>query len=57
MLQYPPALENPFGGVSASNAGELVRAGVDELVVGRAICGQPDWSAAVAELRQVVAVQ
>ena len=45
------------GGVSANSAAELVRAGADELVVGRAICGQQDWSAAVAELRQVVAVQ
>jgi len=45
------------GGVSADSAAELVRAGADELVVGRAICRQQDWSAAVAELRQVVAVQ
>ncbi len=45
------------GGVSANSAAELVRAGADELVVGRAICGQQDWSAAVAKLRQVVAVQ
>jgi ribulose-phosphate 3-epimerase len=45
------------GGVSADSAAELVRAGADELVVGRAICDQQDWSAAVAELRQVVAVR
>ena len=45
------------GGVSANSAAELVRAGAGELVVGRAICGQQDWSAAVAELRKVVAVQ
>ena len=45
------------GGVSANSAAELARAGADELVVGRAICGQQDWPAAVAELRQVVAVQ
>ncbi len=45
------------GGVSANSAAELVRAGADELVVGRAICGQQDWAAAVGELRQVVAVQ
>jgi ribulose-phosphate 3-epimerase len=45
------------GGVSANSAAELVRAGADELVVGRAICAQQDWSAAVAELRHMVAVQ
>jgi len=45
------------GGVSANSAAELVRAGAGELVIGRAVCSQPDWFAAVAELRQVVAVQ
>lgn len=45
------------GGVDASNAAGLVRAGADELVVGRAICGRPDWTSAVTELRAAVADQ
>ncbi len=45
------------GGVDASNAAGLVRAGADELVVGRAICGRPNWISAVAELRAAVVDQ
>lgn len=43
------------GGVDATNAAGLVRAGADDLVVGRAICGQPDWAATVRELRLSIA--
>jgi ribulose-phosphate 3-epimerase len=43
------------GGVDATNAAALVRAGADDLVVGRAICGRPDWTSAVQELRVSIA--
>jgi ribulose-phosphate 3-epimerase len=39
------------GGVAQPFVAGLVAAGADDLVVGRAICGAPDWTAAVAELR------
>jgi ribulose-phosphate 3-epimerase len=39
------------GGVAQRHAAGLVAAGADDLVVGRAICGAPDWTAAVADLR------
>lgn len=44
------------GGVDAGSVTELVRAGADELVVGRAICCQPDWRQAVRSLRQAAAI-
>jgi ribulose-phosphate 3-epimerase len=40
------------GGVSASNAAELVKAGVSILVAGNAIFGAPDAAAAVRDLRK-----
>ena len=40
------------GAVDASNIGSLVAVGADDLVVGRAICEQVDWTAAVADLRR-----
>ena len=40
------------GGVDAETAADLVRAGADELVVGRAITGADDWHRAVADLRR-----
>ncbi len=43
------------GAVDATNAPSLVRAGGDDLVVGRAVCDAADWSAAVAELRAEIA--
>ncbi len=43
------------GAVDAENAASLVRAGADDLVVGRAVCDAADWSAAVAVLRAAVA--
>ncbi len=43
------------GGVDGTNAAALVRAGADDLVVGRAICGRPDWTSAVRELRVSIA--
>jgi ribulose-phosphate 3-epimerase len=43
------------GAVDAENAASLVRAGADDLVVGRAVCDAADWSAAVAELRAEIA--
>lgn len=43
------------GAVDAESAASLVRAGADDLVVGRAICDAADWSAAVAELRERIA--
>lgn len=43
------------GGVDAENAANLIRAGADDLVVGRAVCNTADWSAAVAELRKEIA--
>jgi ribulose-phosphate 3-epimerase len=39
------------GGVAEAHVAGLVAAGADDLVVGRAICGAPDWTAAVAALR------
>jgi ribulose-phosphate 3-epimerase len=42
------------GGVDAAAAADLVRAGADELVVGRAITGSGDWHAAVAGLRRAI---
>ncbi len=39
------------GGVDRQNIGALVRAGAQDLVVGRSIVRQADWDAAVAELR------
>lgn len=43
------------GAVDAENAANLVRAGADDLVVGRAVCDATDWSAAVTELRAEIA--
>jgi ribulose-phosphate 3-epimerase len=42
------------GGVSEESAAALVRAGADELVVGRAITAAEDWHAAVERLRQAL---
>ena len=39
------------GGIDAESAAGFVAAGVDDLVVGRAICGRPDWGRAVQDLR------
>jgi ribulose-phosphate 3-epimerase len=44
------------GGVDAASASALVRAGADELVVGRAISCGDDWRAAVAGLRRAIDV-
>lgn len=43
------------GAVDAGNAASIVRAGADDLVVGRAVCDSTDWAVAVAELRATVA--
>jgi pentose-5-phosphate-3-epimerase len=43
------------GAVDAENAATLVRAGADDLVVGRAVCDAANWSAAVAEIRAAIA--
>ncbi len=40
------------GGVDAHNAAAMVRGGATEIVVGRAICGETDWSDAVARIRR-----
>jgi ribulose-phosphate 3-epimerase len=40
------------GGVSASNAAELVQAGCDVLVAGSAVFGAKDRAKAIAELKQ-----
>ena len=42
------------GAIARTNIAGLVAAGGDELVVGRAVCGCSDWTAAVADLRQAV---
>lgn len=43
------------GAVNAGNAGSLIRAGADDLVVGRAVCDATDWSAAIAAIRVEIA--
>jgi ribulose-phosphate 3-epimerase len=43
------------GGVTASNAGELVAAGAEILVAGTAIYGADDPAAAIARLREAAA--
>jgi len=43
------------GAVDAENAATLVRAGADDLVVGRAVCDAANWSVAVAEIRAAIA--
>lgn len=43
-----------IGGVDASNAGEVVRAGADGVAVVSAICSAPDPYQAAKELRQIV---
>ncbi|HEY4882059.1 MAG TPA: hypothetical protein VII08_00350 [Myxococcales bacterium] len=44
------------GGIDSSNVRRFVLAGVDDVVVGRAICGQADWTEAVARLRGAMSV-
>ena len=39
------------GGVKADNAADICAAGADVLVAGTAIFGQPDYGAAIQELR------
>jgi ribulose kinase len=41
--------------VDPLDAATLVRAGADDLVVGRAVCDAANWSAAVAEIRAAIA--
>ena len=48
--QLPVAIEVD-GGVKADNAAEICAAGADVLVAGTAIFGQPDYRAAIQELR------
>lgn len=48
--QLPVAIEVD-GGVKADNAADICAAGVDVLVAGTAIFGQPDYGAAIRELR------
>ena len=48
--QLPVAIEVD-GGVKADNAAEICAAGADVLVAGTAIFGQPDYGAAIRELR------
>ena len=48
--QLPVAIEVD-GGVKADNAAEICAAGADVLVAGTAIFGQPDYGAAIQELR------
>jgi ribulose-phosphate 3-epimerase len=43
------------GAVNAENAGSLISAGADDLVVGRAVCDAANWSAAVAAIRVAIA--
>jgi pentose-5-phosphate-3-epimerase len=43
------------GGIDAGNAARFVAAGLDDLVVGRALCDRRDWRAAVGELRSAIA--
>lgn len=40
------------GGVDEGNAAVLVGAGADDLVIGRALCGAPDWPLAMRRLRE-----
>ncbi len=48
----PPSVRLELdGGIDVGNAGIFVAAGVDDLVVGRAICRQQDWTQAVRDLR------
>lgn len=42
------------GGVDASNVYDLVRAGARILVAGNAVCGQPDASKAIKELKKAL---
>ena len=42
------------GGVTAENAGALVRAGANVLVSGSAIFGKPDYKAAIEAIRASV---
>ena len=48
--QLPVAIEVD-GGVKADNAADICAAGADVLVAGTAIFGQPDYGAAIRELR------
>ena len=48
--QLPVAIEVD-GGVKADNAADICAAGADVLVAGTAIFGQPDYGAAIQELR------
>ncbi len=51
----PPAVRIELdGGLDTANVGPQVEAGVDDVVVGRAICGKPNWAQAVREVRAFV---
>jgi thiamine-phosphate pyrophosphorylase len=57
LKQYRSMVRVPFvaiGGVDASNAEEVVKAGAERVAVVRAVCGAPDVEAAARELREKV---